>query len=129
MLTLAPDYWITNSSRGYWQMPLVNAGLHHDGMGTLIRSKLSPKIARKVLLEAHKYTGKEALEDGIVDEIAEPASMLNVAIKWAQRWKSKSKMVVYGLLRNELIGSATEAYARNSYVHRKETAKEPKVKL
>lgn len=110
-------------------MPPVNAGLHYEVMGTLIRSKLSPKVARKVLLEAHKYTGREALEDGIVDEIAEPESMLDVAIEWAEKWKSKSKMGVYGLLRNELVGSATEAYARNSYVHRRETAKEPKVKL
>lgn len=110
-------------------MPPVNAGLHHEGMGTLIRSKLSSKVARKVLLEAHKYTGREALEDSIVDEISEPERMLDVAVEWAKKRKSKSKMGVYGSLRNELVGSATEAYAKNSYVHRKETAKEPKVKL
>jgi Delta3-Delta2-enoyl-CoA isomerase len=33
LLTLAHDYRIMNESRGYWQMPPVNAGLHHDGMG------------------------------------------------------------------------------------------------
>jgi enoyl-CoA hydratase/carnithine racemase len=117
------------SKRGFWQMPPVNPGLHHDGMGSLIRLKLAPQIARKVLLQAHKYTGKEALEDGIVDVIAEPEKMLDVAIAVAERWKTKSKMGVYGLLRGELWGTATEMYARNSYVHRKETAREPKVKL
>ena len=110
-------------------MPPVNAGLHHDGMGSLIRAKLAPRVARKVLLQAHRYTGREALEDGIVDEIAEPEAVLDTAVQCAERWKVKSKMGVYALLRNELIGEATEAYARNSYVHRKETAREPKVKL
>jgi Delta3-Delta2-enoyl-CoA isomerase len=129
LLTLAHDYRIMNSKRGFWQMPPVNAGLHHDGMGSLIRAKLRPKVARKVLLQAHKYTGKEALADEIVDEIAEPEEMLEKAVALAEQWKSKSKMGVYGLLRNELIGNATEMYARNSYVHRKETAREPKVKL
>ena len=129
LLTLAHDYRIMNSKRGFWQMPPVNAGLHHDGMGSLIRAKLAPKVARKVLLQAHKYTGTDALEDGVVDEIAEPERMLDVAVAYAERWKGKSKMGVYGLLRSELLGSATEAYARNSYVHRKETAREPKVKL
>ena len=36
LLTLAHDYRIMNSQRGYWQMPPVNAGLHHDGMGVRI---------------------------------------------------------------------------------------------
>lgn len=33
LLTLAHDYRIMNRDRGYWQMPPVNAGLHHNGMG------------------------------------------------------------------------------------------------
>jgi Delta3-Delta2-enoyl-CoA isomerase len=96
LLTLAHDYRIMNEDRGYWQMPPVNAGLHHPGMGTLPRTKLSAPVARKVLLEAHKYTAKEALADGIVDAIAPPDQMLAVAMTYAQEWKAKSKMGVYG---------------------------------
>ncbi|KAK5261486.1 hypothetical protein LTR40_002151 [Exophiala xenobiotica] len=114
---------------GFWQMPPVNAGLHHDGMGSLVRSKLAPKVARKVLLEAHKYTGKTALEDGIVDAVADPDKMFGIALELAGKWKSKAKMGVYGLLRNELWGQALMAYRQNSYVHHRETSKEPKVKL
>lgn len=110
-------------------MPPVNAGLHHDGMGSLIRLKLAPKVARKVLLEAHKYTGRTALEDGIVDAIAEPDQMFDVAMELARKWKTKAQMGVYGLLRTELWGQALLAYRQNSYVHHKETAREPKVKL
>jgi Delta3-Delta2-enoyl-CoA isomerase len=129
LLTLAHDYRLMNSKRGYWQMPPVNAGLHHDGMGTLVRSKLAPRVARKVLLEGYRFTGKEALEAGIVDQVAEPEQLLGEAIKLAEQWKDKAKMGVYAMLRDELWGDARKAYAANSYVHRKETAREPKVKL
>ncbi|KAK7906286.1 hypothetical protein LTR67_001012 [Exophiala xenobiotica] len=129
LLTLAHDYRVMNVNRGFWQMPPVNAGLHHEGMGSLVRSKLAPKVARKVLLEAHKYTGKTALEDGIVDDVADPDKMFGIALKLAENWKSKAKMGVYGLLRNELWGHALMAYRQNSYVHHKETSREPKVKL
>lgn len=129
LLTLAHDYRVMNANRGFWQMPPVNAGLHHDGMGSLIRSKLSPQVARKVLLEGHTFTGKTALESGIVDVIASPDQMFDAALELAEKWKSKATMGVYGLLRIELWGQALTAYRQNSYVHHKETAREPKVKL
>lgn len=129
LLTLAHDYRIMNSQRGYWQMPPVNAGLHHPGMGTLIRAKLQPHVRRKILLEAHRYKGAEALEDGIVDAVAAPEEMLDKAIEVAEKWKAKAKMGVYGVLRNELVGEALAAYQSISYVHHKATGREAKVKL
>lgn len=129
LLTLAHDYRVMNSERGYWCMPPVNAGLHHEGMGSLVRLKLGARVARRVLLEGKRFTGREALEAGIVDELAGPGQMLDVAVGVAEKWKGKAEMGVYALLRDELWGEATRYYARNSYVHRKETAREPKVKL
>lgn len=120
VLTLAHDYRIMNSRRGFWSMPPVNLGLHFNGMGAIIRSKVvAPQVARKILLEAHKFTGKEALEAGIVDTIAEPENMYDEAIKLAQRVKGRAKMGVYGILRNELVGEAAEKFKAISYVHHK----------
>jgi len=110
-------------------MPPVNAGLHHPGMGSLLRTKLNPLIRRKVLLEAFKYTANEAAKDGIIDVAAPPENMLDVALEYAQKWKSKAKMGVYGLLRNELVGEVTAAYQGISYVHHRQTSREPKLKL
>lgn len=73
-------------------MPPVNLGLHFDGIGSLPRLKLRPQVARKMLLEAHRWTAKEALEDGIVDAIAEPEQMLDAAIKLGEKWAPKAKM-------------------------------------
>lgn len=129
LLTLAHDYRVMNSKRGYFQMPPVNAGLHHPGMGTLPRLKLSPHVARKVLLQAHKYRAQEALDDGIVDVIESPENMFQAAMALAEKWKHKATFGVYGVLRNELVSDATAAYQRISYVHHRPTSREPKVKL
>lgn len=110
-------------------MPPVNLGLHFPGIGALPRLKLRPQVARRMLLEAHKWTGKEALVDGIVDEIADPSEMLNVALKKARDIQGRAKMGVFSLLRNELYGEATEALKSISYVHGKRVTGPAKAKI
>lgn len=82
-----------------------------------------------MLLEAHRWTGKEALEDGIVDEIAEPERMLDVALELARRVAPKAKMGVFSLLRNELYGEAGRAFREISYVHGRRTGEAAKSKI
>lgn len=103
---LSHDYRIMNSKRGFISMPPVNLGLHFPGIGALPRLKLHPQIARKMLLEAHRWTGKEALQDGVVDAIADPEEMFDAAMEMARKWAPKAKMDVYGVLRSELYGEA-----------------------
>lgn len=126
---LSCDYRIMNSKRGFISMPPVNLGLCFDGIGTLPRLKLSPQIARKMLLHAHKWTGEAALQDGIVDEIADPKDMRNRAIEVAKIHSERARMGVYALLRAELWGDALEAFKKISYVHRKRVGTAPKVKI
>ncbi|OJD14068.1 hypothetical protein AJ78_05545 [Emergomyces pasteurianus Ep9510] len=126
---LSHDYRVMNSARGFISMPPVNLGLHFDGIGSLPRLKLGPRVARKMLLEAHRWTGKEALADGIVDVIAEPERMFDVAMELAEKWAPKAKMGVYGVLRAELWGEALEKFQRISYVHSRETGRAAKVKI
>jgi enoyl-CoA hydratase/carnithine racemase len=45
-----------------------------------------------MLLEAHKWTAQEALQDGIVDAIADPDRMLDEALEIAAKWAPKAKM-------------------------------------
>jgi enoyl-CoA hydratase/carnithine racemase len=103
--------------------------MHFEGMGSLLRLKLAPQIARKMLLEAHKWTGKEALADGIVDQTARPEEMLDVALDLANKWAPKAKAGVYGVLRGELYGEASRAFALISHVHSRETNRRALVKL
>ena len=110
-------------------MPPVDLGLHFPGIGTLPRLKLRPQVARKMLLEAHRWTGKEALEDGVVDEICEPDVMLERALLVAGRWAPKAKMGVYAMLRAELWGEAEEAFRRISGVHGRRVSGPAKAKI
>ncbi|KAJ5749260.1 uncharacterized protein N7511_010956 [Penicillium nucicola] len=128
-LALAHDYRIMNSRRGFISMPPVNLGLHFDGIGALPRLKLRPQVARKMLLEAHRWTGKEALEDGIVDAVAEPEDMLDVALEMGAKWAPKAQMGVYAVLRQELWGDAIKKFQRISYVHGRMTSAPAKVKI
>ena len=73
-------------------MPPVQLGLYFDGIGALPRLKLGGRIARKMLLEAHRWTGKEALQDGVVDAIATPDNMFDVAMELARKWAPHAKM-------------------------------------
>ncbi|KAF4762515.1 hypothetical protein N7455_003580 [Penicillium solitum] len=129
LLAMAHDYRIMNSQRGFWSMPPVNLGLHFDGMGALLRVKVGPSVARKVLLEGHKFTGKEALESRIVDIAAPPTEMGSEAMTLAQSLQGKAKMGVYALLRAELYGEGLRAFQKISYVHGREVSRQPKVKL
>ncbi|KAK2740515.1 hypothetical protein FQN55_008858 [Onygenales sp. PD_40] len=128
-LALAHDYRVMNSRRGFFSMPPVNIGVHFPGIGYLSRLKLRPDVARRMLLEAYKWTGKEALADGIVDQIAEPEDMLDVAIEVARKWAPKAKMGVYAVLRQELWGEAARLFQSISYVHHRTTVLGPKVKI
>ncbi|KAF2642357.1 ClpP/crotonase [Massarina eburnea CBS 473.64] len=127
--SLAHDYRIMNSKRGFFSMPPVNLGLHFPGIGALPRLKLRPQIARKMLLEAHKWTGKQALEDGIVDDVAEPEKMLELALKKAKEVQGRAKMGVYSTLRSELWGEAQEKLRAISYVHGKIVSAPAKAKI
>ncbi len=110
-------------------MPPVRLGLHFDGMGSLLRAKLAPCVARRVLLEGHRFTGKEACEAGIVDAVAAPGDMRGAALALASRVKGGSKMGVYPLLRSELYGEALQAFQQISCVHGREVSRQPRVKL
>jgi len=121
--SLSHDYRVMNSKRGFISMPPINLGLHFDGIGSLLRLKLQPKVARKMLMEAHKWTGEEALADGIVDFIAPPDKMFDVALELANKWAPKAKMGVYGILRSELYGEAAKKFQGISYVHSRDTTR------
>ncbi|KAF4553996.1 Hypothetical protein D9617_5g068710 [Elsinoe fawcettii] len=126
---LAHDYRIMNAERGFISMPPVDLGLHFPGIGALPRLKLGHKVGRKMLLEAHRWTGQEAEKDGVVDEAVPSGEVLSRAMEVAGQWSSKGKMGVYGVLREELVGEAARALREISYVRGKSVDREAKAKI
>lgn len=116
-LVLSCDYRLMNRNRGFLCMPPADLGLHFDGIGFLPRLKLRPPIARKMLLEAHRWTADEAEKDGVIDEAVNSDVLLQKAIEKARAMAPKAKMGVYALLRNELYGEALEALQKVAHRH------------
>lgn len=48
-------------------------------MAAILRQRLTPGTLRRVMLTAHRFTGPEALDAGIVDEIVQGGGDLVVA--------------------------------------------------
>jgi enoyl-CoA hydratase/carnithine racemase len=117
LLALAHDYRITSTAKRYFSIPAVDMGLSVPGIGVLPRLKLAPQVARKMILEAHRWKPEEALKDGIVDLVIGESQMIEKAKELARKWKGKAKAGAYGVLRNELWGEAGKAFREISFVH------------
>jgi enoyl-CoA hydratase/carnithine racemase len=74
-----------------------------------------------MLLQAHRWKADEALTDEVIDAIAKPEELLQVCLEIANKWRSKGKAGVYGILREELYGDAIRAFRNLSYVHARNT--------
>lgn len=129
LFALAHDYRVMNVERGFFCMPPIELGLHFDGIGALPKAKLAPKTVRKLLWEAHRFTGKEALEYGIVDAVAPADKLFDASLALAKKWAPKAKMGVYALIRSEQVGDALAKFKAISYVHGKLVSNPPKAKI
>ncbi|PWZ00173.1 ClpP/crotonase [Testicularia cyperi] len=97
-LACAHDYRVMNESRGYLCMNEIDFGapLPH-GLQMALASKISDiKTMRKVVLEGHRFSAKEALEAGIIDATAAgQQATLDKSKQLADAIKGKAKMNVW----------------------------------
>ena len=81
MWSLAHDFRVMRSDRGFWSMPEVNIRIPFTpGMSALIQARLAPQVAHQVMTTGHRYGGQDALESGIVDRAVEEDSVMSTAI-------------------------------------------------
>lgn len=84
MWSLAHDFRVMRSDRGFWSMPEVDIRIPFTpGMATLIQSRLTPQVAHKVMTTAHRYGGETAVAEGIVDHAVGDELVLPAAIELA----------------------------------------------
>lgn len=73
-------------------------------MAGLLRYKMSPKTFRNMVLQGHRFTAQEALENDLVDEIAPEKEVLEKAKALALKWAPKAKSgIVYRQLKEEVM--------------------------
>jgi len=112
MLALACDERVMREDRGYFCLPEVDINIPFvSGMSKLIQAKLTPAAAHKAMLSGHRFGAPEALEWGIVDELAAEDQVLPTAIERTKPLSGKNRDVA-STIKNVMYQDAIEALAR-----------------
>ncbi|MDB4678495.1 MAG: enoyl-CoA hydratase/isomerase family protein [Candidatus Binatia bacterium] len=108
---VAHDFQVMRSDRGYWCMPEVDMPAPlHPGMVALLQARIPTRTVAELITTGRRYGGPEALEAGIVDEVANETQVLERAIQIAAPLAAKADPVMC-TLKTSLYGPALSALA------------------
>jgi enoyl-CoA hydratase/carnithine racemase len=112
MLALCFDLAVMRADRGYFCLPEADLGLPFTpGMNALLIARLSPPVAHRAMVTAHRYTGAEALASGIVSELAPEEEVLDRAVALAAALAGKPRPGV-GAIKRGMYVSVIDALNR-----------------
>lgn len=95
MLATAHDHRIMREDRGYWCLPEVDLGLPlTTEMYTVLEAHLPRAALAEAALTGRRYSGPEALQAGIVQEVAPEDALLERAIERAAALATKDRGVI-----------------------------------
>jgi enoyl-CoA hydratase/carnithine racemase len=101
MLAMYHDYRIFNPTRGFLCLNELDLGVPlKPAMSSIFRQKLSHKTYHAMVLEARRFSGKDALETGIVDGLGGLEECL--AFTEERKLTEKGKTGVYSNLKQEM---------------------------
>lgn len=101
MLAMHHDYRVFNGSRGYLCLNELDFGAPlKPAMLSIFEAKLAPVSYRTLILEAHRFSAKEALEQQMVDRLGGWEEV--VALVGERKLTQRSKSGVYGVLKQEM---------------------------
>ena len=111
ILALCGDYRV-GSTEGKLGLTELRVGLGFPtGAIGVVQAELTPAVARVLVLRAHLVEPPEALELGVVDELAEPPAVLDRAVEVAEELgELPADAYAYG--KRQLRGRALDAIAR-----------------
>jgi len=95
MLASAHDYVVMREDRGYWCLPEVDLGLPlTPGMYAVVAAHVPRQTMHDAALTGRRYSGPEALDAGIVDEVAAEEGVLDRAVELAAALADKDREVI-----------------------------------
>ena len=104
-LVIAHDAAVMRRDRGWWCMPEIDMPAPlHPGMTALLQARLPLRTAHESLVTGRRYTGPEALDARIVDELADEAQVLPRALELAARQADKAHPIMAQLKRGMYEG-------------------------
>lgn len=112
-LSLAHDYRVMRSDRGFWCMPEVDMNVPlHPGMTALIRARVPRQTAHELIVTGTRYGADAAVARRIVDEAAPESDLLAKAVERAASLAGKACPAMRTLKRG-LYPEALAALARD----------------
>ncbi|KAJ5189962.1 Crotonase core [Penicillium cf. griseofulvum] len=101
MLAMYHDYRIMNPDRGFLCVNELEFGVPlQTPMMAIFREKLTPVTFRSVVLEAHRFGGRNALQAGIVDAVGGAEETL--ALIQTRKLQTKAATGIYGTMKEEM---------------------------
>ena len=111
-LSLAHDYRIMRTERGYWCMPEIDMKAPlHPGMTALIQARVPKQTAHELIVTGTRYDAEAALAKRIVDHAVAESELLPRAIALAAGFASKADPAMR-LLKKGMYPRALEALTR-----------------
>jgi len=97
-ISLAHDYRVMRSERGYWCMPEIDMKAPlHPGMTAIIQARVPHQTAHELIVTGTRYTAEAALARRIVDHAVSEAEVLPKAISIAAALASKADPAMHAL--------------------------------
>jgi enoyl-CoA hydratase/carnithine racemase len=111
-LSLAHDYRVMRTGRGYWCMPEIDMKAPlHPGMTALIQARVPKQTAHELIVTGTRYGAEAALSRRIVDFAVADAEVLPKAIALAASLASKADPAMR-VLKRGMYPRALEALAK-----------------
>jgi enoyl-CoA hydratase/carnithine racemase len=98
MVAICHDHRVMREDRGYWCLPEVDLGMPFTpGMNALIPARLPSMVAHEAMVTGRRYSGQEALDAGIVQELAPESEVVAKAVAWAAERAGKAGPGIAGI--------------------------------
>jgi enoyl-CoA hydratase/carnithine racemase len=95
LLSCAFDYRVMRSDRGYWCMNEAVIGLALDEkLWSILANRLPRSSAILAATTAHRFSGPDAHEHGIVEALAEERDLLDRAVGVAERYSTLNRKIL-----------------------------------
>lgn len=108
MLSCCFDERVMRADRGYWCLPEVDLGLPlTPAMYATVASRLPHPILHEAIVTGRRYGGAEALDAGIVEQLATEDRVVELAIERAAAMVGKDRRVIANHKR-QMYGAAAE---------------------
>lgn len=118
MLSMACDWRLMNSSRGWVCIPAVDLNITLPPLLlTLLADRVGASSAARVVLAGHRHTAQEALSLGLLHQIASAESLEEATLALARKIaRDPSKRSVYAATKKSVLRNTFTELAKNNIV-------------